>query len=656
MERKRIGVFVCHCGLNIASSVDVNKVVEEIKTYPGVAHAEHYIYMCSDPGQDKIRKAIEEKKLDAVVNCNCSPSLHENTFRGVASSEGINPYHCEIANIREWCSWPHANSPEEATQKALLIIRTTIERLRRNEALTPMVVPLTKKVAVIGGGIAGMQAALDIAQSGYQVYLVEKEPSLGGHAVQLSGMVLTLDSASCSISPMIHEVINHPLIEVYNYSEVEEVEGYVGSFTVKLRRKATSVNSKLCDSCGLCEKKCPQTVPSEFNCHLNSRKAVYRSYPDAVPNQFVIDRNTCLNFNGDECQVCKEVCPHGAIDYTQEDVLEEVKVGAIVVATGYNLYPKEEIEEYENDADVLDGLQFERLLSSGGQTGGLIRRPSDGKVPKEVVFVQCVGSRDPENHKPYCSRVCCMYTAKQAILYKRAVPEGQAYIFYIDIRATGKGCEEFVQEGVEEEGLLYLRGRVSRIFRDGEKLAVWGVDTLSNKQIEINSDMVVLSMAVVGHEGNRELGKKLNIITDTHCFASEAHPKLGPVETLTAGIYLCGNAQAPKDIPDTLAQASGAASKILSLFSRKELLHEPQVSCVDQEVCSGCGYCESICAYQAVEVDPKKRVAVVNEAVCESCGACAATCPSGAIQLKNFDRKQVMNMIDQIAKDYGEAS
>jgi len=656
MERKRIGVFVCHCGLNIASAVDVEKVVAEIKKYPGVVHAENYIYMCSDPGQDKIRKAIEEKKLDAVVNCNCSPSLHENTFRGVAASQGINPYHCEIANIREWCSWPHANSPEEATQKALRIIQTTIERLRRNEALTPMVVPLTKKVLVIGGGVAGMQAALDLAHSGYQVYLVEKEPSLGGHAVQLSAMVLTLDSASCSIRPMLEEVTNHPLIEVYTYSEVDEVEGYVGSFKVKVRRKATSVDSELCDACGLCEEKCPRSVSSEFNCSLSTRKAIYRSYPDAIPNQYVIDRKTCLNFNGEDCHLCREVCPRGAIDYDREDSAEELGVGAIVVATGYNLYPKEVIEEYEDDEDVLDGLQFERLLSPGGPTAGVIKRPSDGKVPREVVFVQCVGSRDPENHKPYCSRICCMYTAKQAILYKKAVPEGQVYIFYIDIRATGKGCEEFIKDGVEEEGLLYLRGRVSKIFRDGEKISVWGVDTLSNKRIEISADMVVLSMAVVGHEGNRELGKKLNIITDTNSFVAEAHPKLGPVETLTAGIYLCGGAQAPKNIPDSIAQASGAASKILSLFSRKELLHEPQISCVDQEVCSGCGYCESICAYRAVEVDPKKRVAVVNEAVCEACGACAATCPSGAIQLKNCNRRQMMDMIDQIAKEYHEAS
>jgi heterodisulfide reductase subunit A len=519
-----------------------------------------------------------------------------------------------------------------------------------------MVVPLTKKVVVIGGGIAGMQAALDIANSGYPVFLVEKQPCLGGHVAQLSGLVLTLDNAVCNIGPMMEEVINHPLIEVMTYSEVEEVGGYVGSFKVKVRHKATSVDPALCDVCGLCEKECPQTVPSEFDCQLSNRKAIFRSSPDALPQGYVIDRDSCLAFQGKECQRCREVCPHQAIDYSKEDVVEEVSAGAIVVATGYDLYSKNLIEEYEDDPDILDGLQFERILSPQGPTGGEIKRLSDGKVPKEVVFVQCVGSRDPEHHKPYCSRICCMYTAKQAVLYKRAVPDGQAYIFYIDIRATGKGYEEFVKQGMEEDELLYLRGRVSKIFREGDKVKVWGVDTLSNKRIEISADMVVLSMAAVGNAGNRELGKKLNIITDTNYFVTEAHPKLGPVETLTAGIYLCGTVQAPKDIPDTIAQASGAASKILSLFSRKELLHEPQIACVDQEVCSGCGYCESICAYRAVEVDPKKRVAVVNEAVCEACGACAATCPSGAIQLKNFNRRQLMDMVDQITKDYELAS
>jgi heterodisulfide reductase subunit A len=570
---KRIGVFICHCGANIAASVDVEKVVKEISAYPGVVHAENYIYMCSDPGQDLIRKAILEKKLDAVVNCNCSPSLHEKTFRNLVTSMGLNPYHCEIANIREHCSWPHVHDWEMATKKALAIIEMIVEKVRRNLALTPMVVPITKRALVVGGGIAGMQAATDIAKGGYEVILVERSPALGGHAQQLSGTFPSMELVQCMINPQVTEVMNHPKITLYTSAEVEEVGGYVGSFKVKIKKG--------------------------------------------------------------------------------EAFIEE-EVGTIVVATGYDLYPKEKITEYESDPDVIDGLQFERILSPSGPTRGEIRRPSDGKIPKEIVFIQCVGSRDPENHLPYCSRVCCMYTAKQAALYKKKVPDGQVYISYMDIRSDAKGCEEFIQELTEKERIIYLRGRVSRVFKEGEKIRVYGVDTLSGKMIDMKADLVVLATAMVASSGAKDLSRKLNIISDEYGFMSEAHIKLRPVETLTAGIYLAGTAQAPRDITDTISSASGAASKVLSLFSRKELLHEPEIAHVDEEVCSGCGLCVSICAYKAPELDPKKRVARVNEALCEGCGACAALCPSGAMQHRNFSNRQFFEMIEVAAGDYVE--
>ena len=570
---KRIGVFICHCGANIATSVDVEKVVKEISTYPGVAHAENYIYMCSDPGQDLIRKAIVEKKLDAVVNCNCSPSLHEKTFRTLVTSMGLNPYHCEIANIREHCSWPHVHDREMATKKAVSIIEMIVEKVRRNLALTPMVVPITKRALVVGGGIAGMQAATDIAKGGYEVILVERSPALGGHARQLSGTFPSMELVQCMINPQVTEVMNHPKITLYTSAEVEEVGGYVGNFKVKIKK-------------------------------------------------------------GEAC-------------------IEE-EVGTIVVATGYDLYPKEKITEYESDPDVIDGLQFEKILSPSGPTRGEIRRPSNGKVPKEIVFIQCVGSRDPENHLPYCSRVCCMYTAKQAALYKKKVPDGQVYISYMDIRSDAKGCEEFIQELTEKERIIYLRGRVSRVFKEGDKIRVYGVDTLSGKMIDMKADLVVLATAMVASSGAKDLSRKLNIISDEYGFMSEAHIKLRPVETLTAGIYLAGTAQAPRDITDTISSASGAASKVLSLFSRKELLHEPEIAHVDEEVCSGCGLCVSICAYKAPELDPKKRVARVNEALCEGCGACASLCPSGAMQHKNFSNRQFFEMIEVAAGDYVE--
>jgi len=652
MKRKRIGVFVCHCGLNIAGSVDVEEVVQQIKDYPEVVHAEHYIYMCSEPGQELVKKAIKEKDLNALVLSNCSPSLHEPTYRNLAASKGINPYYCEIANIREQCSWPHASDKATATKKAVAIIKASIEKLRRNIPLVPMAIPLTKRVMVIGAGIAGIQAALDIADSGYEVVMVEKNPYIGGHAAQLSGTFPTMDRVNCLIAPAMVKLATHPRIKLYTYSEVEEISGYVGNFRVNIRRKASFVDEEKCNYCGLCFGNCPVTTSSEFDRGLSQRGAIYISFPQAVPPRPVIDSQTCFHFNGNKCRSCAEICPVQAINFQQQDSIVEEEVGAVIIATGYELYPCAKISEYDSDPDVIDGLQFERILSPSGPTDGEIKRPSDGKVPEQVVFIQCVGSRDPEHGVSYCSRVCCMYVTKQAALYKRAVPNGQVYIFYMDIRSDAKGYEEFVKKVVDEEEVLYLRGKVSRVFRDGEQIKVWGADTLTEKSIEISADLVVLATAMTPSTGAKELARKLNVISDEYGFITEAHIKHRPVETLTSGIYLAGTAQWPRDLPDTVSSASAAASKILSLFSREELLQEPTIASVETEVCSGCGQCISICAYKAIELDPKRRVAVVNEAVCVGCGACAITCPSKAMQHKNWTPRQFLEMIDIASAEY----
>ncbi len=650
---RRIGVFVCHCGLNIAASVDVEKVVEEISHYPGVVATEHYMYMCSDPGQDLVRKTIQEKKLDAIVMSNCSPYLHERTYRTLAASEGLNPYFCEVANIREACSWPHLKDREGATKKAIAIIKATVEKVRINMELFPPVIPLTRRALIVGAGIAGMTSALEIADAGYEVVLVDRAPYIGGHVSQLSGTFPTLDRVGCVTAPLLARVVTHPKIKLYTYSEIEDIEGYIGSFDIRIRKKASFVDETRCNSCGRCLEVCPVSVPSEFDRGLSQRGAIYRSFPEAVPSRLLIDATSCVHLaTGNSCRACEEVCPAQAIEFTQEDVIAEERIGAIIVATGYDLFPRERIGEYEIDPDVIDGIQFERLLSPTGPTKGEIRRPSDGKVPQQVVFIQCVGSRDPEHGVIYCSRVCCMYTAKQAVLYKRAVPEGQAYVFYMDIRSDSKEFEEFVCSAVEEERIMYLRGRVSKVFRDGDKIKVWGADTLTGKMVEISADLVVLALGMTPSPGIVDLAHKLNVIFDLFGFITEAHPKLRPVETLTAGVYLAGACQWPKDIPDTISSASGAASKILSLFSREELLRDPLISFVDEEICRGCGQCVSVCVYKAITLDPKKKVATVNEAVCEGCGACAATCPSGAIRHKNSTRSQFFEMIDIAAAEY----
>ncbi|MBI4727779.1 CoB--CoM heterodisulfide reductase iron-sulfur subunit A family protein [candidate division TA06 bacterium] len=644
---ERIGVFVCHCGLNIAGTVDVKKVVEAIAQYPGVVQAEDYKYMCSDPGQNLVVKAIKDKGLTGVVVAACSPTLHEPTFRKAAERAGLNPYKVEIANIREHCSWVHDDKPT-ATAKAIRIVKTMVKKVIGDDPLETIKVEVTKKALVLGGGVTGIQAALDIANSGYPVILVEKEPSIGGHMAQLSETFPTLDCSQCILTPKMVEAGKHPNICLMTYSEVEEITGYVGNFKAKIRKKASCVDNAKCNGCGLCSEKCPsKTADSEFECGLAKRKAIYTPFPQAVPNKPVLDKASCAYFLKGTCGVCKKICPVEAIDYEQKDEFIEEQIGAVVVATGYDLYPKEKFAEYGYGKipDVIDGLQFERLLSASGPTEGEVKRPSDGKIPQDVVFIQCAGSRDPERAYPYCSKICCMYTAKHAKLYKHKVHSGQPYIFYIDIRAGGKRYEEFVQQAIEEEKIVYLRGKVSKVFQDGDKVMVWGEDTLLGKKAEISADMVVLATAIAPQSDSKELSQKLKIATDEHGYFSEAHPKLRPVESNTAGFFLAGAAQAPKDIPEAVAQAGGAAAKVVALFSGDHLEHEPIVAAVDEDACSGCRICITACPYQAREFDAEKKKVKVNEILCEGCGACVAACPSGATSQRNYKDDQIYQMI-----------
>lgn len=644
----RAGVFVCWCGLNIGGVIDVPKVIEEVSVYPGVVSAVDYRYLCSDPGQELIRDVIREARLDGVVIAACSPAMHESTFRAAAESAGVNPFRCEIANIREQCSWPHLDEPGEATRKAAELVRAAIEKVRGDEALSALSIPVTRRALVVGAGIAGMQAALDIADAGCGVVLVERLPYIGGHMAQLSETFPTLDCSQCILTPKTSEVGRHPGIKLLVNSEVEGVSGYVGNFAVRIRTRATYVNWDICTGCGVCTEKCPAKMRSGFERGLATEPAISIAFPQAVPHKPVIHQDACRHFAKGKCGVCEKVCPVGAIDFGQQDTLVEEKVGAVVVATGYDLHPKARVGEYGYGVypDVIDGLEFERLNSASGPTHGAISRPSDGKVPKEVVFIQCVGSRDQENGYPYCSKICCMYTAKHARLYKHKVPDGQPYVFYMDIRAGGKGYEEFVQHAMEEEGVLYLRGRVSRVFQDGDSLVVFGADTLSGKKVEIRADMVVLATAIVPSPSAKDLARLLKTSTDEYGFFSEAHPKLRPVESLTRGIYIAGCAQAPKDIPETVTQAGSAAAKVLALLSGQELSHSPTVAAVDEELCSGCGLCVEACAYEARTLDLRRRIAVVNDVLCEGCGACAVACPNGATRQKNMGRAQVISMID----------
>ncbi|HLO89596.1 MAG TPA: CoB--CoM heterodisulfide reductase iron-sulfur subunit A family protein [Lentimicrobium sp.] len=658
----RIGVFICHCGENISSTVDCTKVCEAAAKQKHVAFATEYKYMCSDPGQTLIKEAIKEHNLTGVVVSACSPRMHEPTFRKVTAESGLNPFLCEMANLREHCSWVHEKS-EATTNKAIDIVRTMIEKVKHNGALQPIKVPVTKTALVIGGGIAGIQAALDIANCGHKVIMVEKSPSIGGHMSQLSETFPTLDCSQCILTPRMVEAYQHPNITLYTYAEVEALDGFIGNFNVKIRKKAKSLDEKLCTGCGLCTTKCPQKkIPSEFEEKLGFRTAIYVPFPQAVPNRPVIDKENCTYYIKGKCKVCEVVCPTKAIRFDQEDEIIEIPVGAIVIATGFNIKRADFFPEYGYGKykDVIDGLQFERLASASGPTKGEILRPSDGQKPKNIVFVACAGSRDPAKGIAYCSKICCMYTAKHAMLYKHKVHDGQAHVFYMDIRSAGKNYDEFVRRAIEEDHVNYIRGRVSTIYERNGKLMVKGADTLLGAQpVEIEADMVVLATAGIANPGAEELAQRLHVSYDSHKFFAEAHPKLKPVETNTAGIFLAGACQNPKDIPDSVSQASGAAVKVAALFSRDELTREPMVAEVNRmgppmfSTCVGCFLCQSVCPYQAIEREDIrnregkiiKSLARVNEGLCQGCGTCVALCRSKSIDLHGYTNLQMYSEV-----------
>jgi len=581
----KIGVFICHCGENISATVDCEKVAQEIRKVEGVEYAIDYKYMCSDPGQTLIKDAIKEHHLDGVVVGSCSPRMHEPTFRKACAEAGLNPFLCEMANLREHCSWVHEKG-EATTEKAFDLVKMLVEKVKRNKPLDSIKVPITKKALVIGGGIAGIQASLDIANTGHQVILIEKDPSIGGHMSQLSETFPTLDCSQCILTPRMVEVAQHPNITLYTYAELESLEGFIGNFTAKIRLKAKSVDHKKCTGCGACFQKCPQKrIPSEFNAGLGTRTAIYVPFPQAVPNKPVIDREHCNYYKRGKCKICEATCPTGAIEWDKEDEILTEQVGAIVVTTGFNVKGTDFFPEYGYGQykDVITGLQFERLASASGPTLGEIRRPSDGTIPKKIVFIACAGSRDEAKGIPYCSKICCMYTAKHAMLYQHKVHDGESTVFYMDIRAGGKNYEEFVRRAIEEDHVNYVRGRVARVYEKNGKLIVKGVDTLlSGEQVEIEADMVVLATAGVSNCGAEQLAQKMHISYDPYHFFAEAHPKLKPVETNTAGIFLAGACQAPKDIPETVGMASGAAVKVAGLFSNNELVREPLIAVVNR--------------------------------------------------------------------------
>ena len=655
----RTGVIICHCGSNIASVVDVEQVAQAASQLPGVVYATTNKYVCSITGQNTIKQAIIEQKLDRLVIASCTPRMHENTFRKMLAKTAINPYMLEVANIREQCSWVHKDK-DRATQKAADLIRMSVAKVQKNQPLFASSIPVHKKCLVVGGGIAGIQAALDVAEAGYEVTLVEREPSLGGKMVMLDKTFPTLDCSACISTPKMAEAGAHPHVSLMCSSEISAITGYIGNFQVTIKQKPRYVNHDICTGCGLCEEKCPTKVINPFDQGLSRRKAIYKLFPQAVPAKPVIDAEHCSKLTQGKCGVCAKLCPLGCINYEDQESFFSDTFGAIILATGYELidwascYPEYGGGKY---ADVISGLQFERLVNAAGPTEGHIMRPSDGKVPNSVVIVKCVGSRDPAKAKGYCSRACCMYGAKHAHQILEKIDGARVYVFYIDVRTPGKAYEEFYDR-TREDGALYIRGRVSKIYEEDGQLICRGEDTLIGQQVIVQADLVVLETAMAPAAGSAYTAALAGVSTDKDGWLTEAHPKLRPVETPTAGVFLCGTAQGPKDIPDTVAQASAAAAKVLGLLAKDELETSPLISMVETTKCSGCRFCEQVCPANAISMvdipfmhngqKALRRVAQVNSGLCSGCGACAAACRSGCIDLCGFTNKQVLEEVDAL--------
>jgi len=640
----RIGVYICHCGSNIAGAVDVEQVAQFAGTLDSVVVARDYRFMCSDPGQSMIKEDIKELGLNRVVVAACSPTMHELTFRRVCQEAGINPYLFQMANIREHCSWV-TEDKQLAMEKAKALVSAAVRRAYYQEPLETRQVPMNSNTLVVGGGIAGIQAALEIADSEHRVYLVERTPSIGGHMIQFDKTFPTLDCSACILTPKMTLAGSHPFIELMTYSEVEEVSGYIGNFKVKIKKKARYVDEDKCTGCGVCQTKCPWKVDSEFDVGMGKRKAIYIPFDQAVPNVPVIDREHCAYFQKGTCRACEKFCEPRAIDFEQEDEIIEVEIGSIILATGFEVFDPTPISQYgyKRLDNVITSLEFERLVNSAGPTDGNIVL-KDGSEPKCIAIVHCVGSRD-KNYHEYCSRVCCMYSLKYAHLIKEKT-NADVYQMYIDMRCFGKGYEEFYDR-LSGEGVNFIRGKVAEIVENTEnkeegRLVVSCEDTLLGSMIKVPVDMVILSAALEAQPDTEAIARLFNISRSADGFFLEKHPKLDPIATTTDGVFIVGCCQGPKDIPDTVAQASAAAARVLAMISKGSVEIEAATAVIDERICSGCQVCKLVCSYNAISFDEEKQVCRVNEALCKGCGACVGGCPSDAISLNHFTNEQIL--------------
>jgi heterodisulfide reductase subunit A len=649
-KRPRIGVFVCQCGSAISSVVDVEALTQYARTLPNVTYAENMNYPCSRQGQEKIKAAIKKNKLERVVVAGCSPRLYETTFQSCVSQADLNPWLFEMANIRELDTYCHEASPKETTDKAEDIIRMAVAKARVLEPLQPIELPVTKRVMVIGGGIAGINAALDLGDMGFKVYMVEKTETIGGYMALLDKTFPTLDCSICIEGPKMVDVGRHPNIEIISFADVLKVDGNVGNFRVKIRKNPRYVIAENCTGCGECKDACPIEYPNYADMYLGVRKAISVPYGQAVPLIYTINRDYCI-----ECFKCVDACgAREAINFDQKPEEIELNVGAIVVSIGYDMYNPKGLEwtSYGKALNVFTALEFERLILAAGPTAGKVIRASDGQKPHSIAFIQCVGSRDLSRYE-YCSSFCCMYTLKHSVMLKEKYRDAiDVYVFFNDMRSNFKGYEEFYNRA-QKSGVKFIRTKLEnrRITEDPEtKNLTVNVETEDNTPVSVNVEMVVLANAAVPASTAPELARILNLPLNKDGFFTECQPKIRPTDTDVPGIFLAGACQGLKDIPYSVAQGSAAAAQAASVLRKDSWLVEPLVAEVNADLCSGCKVCASACSYNAIRIEKvgDKETARIIEGLCRGCGICSSACPMDAIKMPNYSDRQITAQIGAV--------
>jgi heterodisulfide reductase subunit A len=649
-EEARIGVFVCRCGMNIAKSVDVKALTEFASKLPGVVYAEENQFTCSEAGQNSIKEAIKTRRLNRVVVASCSPKLHESTFRRTVSEAGLNPFLIEMANIREQCSWPHMHEPEQATEKAKHIVAGAVERSKYLEEIGEREEPVNPTALVVGAGIAGIESAIGLADCGFQVHLVEKRPFIGGKVAQLGKAFPTEDCGIC-VSPRApsldrrclykERIIHDPHIKLHTLSQVRALSGHIGSFKARIEKAPRFVREDLCIACGKCEEVCPVEVDNEFDLSMSRRRAIYLPFMQAIPHAYFLDAENC-----NRCGRCVEVCPTKAISLDETAKTLDLDVGTVIVAVGYDEFDPNGMYGYGNSKDVITQLKLARMMDASGPTCGRIVRPSDGRPPKRISMIQCVGSRDKETHL-YCSKVCCMVALKHARSIRMTDPESEVTVIYKDIRPSGRGYEEYYT-GCQELGVRFLHGDVREVLLNNGVLHL-SVDLRSGEKEKLESDLVVLTCGLTPPKGLEELSRTLNLSLSPDGFLMEQHPKLAPIDTYIEGVYICGACQGPKDIPESVTQAMGAVARASIPMATGKVRIDLAKAIVDESLCIGCANCAELCPYNAIEMI-RPGVARVIEVACKGCGVCVAECPARAIELRHYKDKQIFAAVEGILR------